>query len=256
MVPARIEVQQLCSLYGLKTSTLPSKVTQTVQEARAANVERGSRGQVRCGRSWRGQRLDQIPYRDDSIPVFVSKGRGQIGNAVSPFTLDVPADMMAWATVDGSANGQLLPSPQKLELVWQCAKKAEGESWDDYFTRRRRIYAGKTPKRRYIERGTDIAGACFGPQEQGLVQYLPSRVFYCLAYEISVSQTPEFHFLHALVESGFNLLLLGPDGHPLDVATDATSEAYIDGSLQFGHERVLVSMLRGERPWASKPRCW
>jgi hypothetical protein len=256
MEAARGIVQELSSRHGIKSESLLSKLTATVVDMQATNASQGLRGQVRCGRSWRGQRLEQIPYRSDSIPIFASKGRGQFGNAFSPFNLEVPTDMMGWATADGNPEGDLLPLPQKLELVWQCAKVSKDESWEDYFARRRRIYAGKTPKRRYIEKGAAIAGACFGSKDDALVEYVPSRVYYCSAYEEAVSTTPEFRFLMDLVDRGFNLLLLGPDGHPLDVMPGATAEAYVDASLQFGHERVLVSLLRRERPWADKPQCW
>ena len=150
----------------------------------------------------------------------------------------------------------MLPLPQKLELVWQSAKKAREESWPEYFTRRKRIYFDKTPKRRYLDRGQDIEGACFGARADGLVGYVPSRVFYCVAYERSVSSLKEFQLLQALLNNGFNLLLFGPDGHPLRMEPGAASEAYMDGSLQFGHERVLVSMLRQEQPWLAMAPCW
>lgn len=256
MALVRELIQQLCAQHGVKADALLSKLSQAVEEGRAANVRDGLRGRVRCGRSWRGQRLEQMPYRDDSIAIFASKGRGQFGNAFSPFNVDAPSSMMHWATVDGKPGSSSLPLPQKLELVWQAAKKSGSENWDTYFARRARIYEGKTPKRRYLEKGADIEGACFGSAEDSLVQYVPSRVFYCTAYEKCVGTKPEFLLLQALVDRGFNLLILGPDGHPMDVCPGAESAAYSDASLQFGHERVLVSMLRGERPWINMPSCW
>jgi len=242
--------------HGLKSDLLLGKLTVATVEAQGRNKACGLRGSVRCGRSWRGQKLEEMPHREDSISIFVSKGKGQFGNAFSPFCIDVSADMMTWATVDGRPDGIPLPLPQKLELVWQAAKKAVGESWDYYFSRRHRIYSGKTPKRRYLERGTEIEGACFGSAEQGLVKYVPSRVFYCTAYERAVASLNEFIVLKELVDAGFNLILLGPDGHPVDTSEGAVAEAYADGSLQFGHERVLLAMFRGERPWADVAPCW
>lgn len=95
-----------------------------------------------------------------------------------------------------------------------------------------------------------------GSKADGLVQYEASRVFYCSAYEESVRTLPEFCLLQMLVDRGFNLLILGPDGHPLEVTPGAAVKSYSDASLQYGHERVLVAMLRGERPWVEMPRCW
>lgn len=255
MATAQASLEQLCTRHGIK-KTLLKKLTKTVLEAQANNANQGLRGHVRCGKSWRGQRLEDIPYREDSIAIFASKGKGQFGNALSPFHLDVPSSMMGWATIDGSPGGLALPSPQKLELVWQCAKKSQRESWEEYLARRNRIYRSKEPKRRYLEKDVAIAGACFGTREDGLVQYVPSRVFYCTAFEKAVSELPEFHFLRDLVDRGFNLVILGPDGHPLHVTPGAVAEEYDNARLQFGHERVLVAMLRDEKPWVDKARCW
>lgn len=249
-------VQQICDRHRVKPATWVQKITPEVERARAANCAREARGDVRCGRTWRGQSKAEMPSRPDSMPVFISKGKGQIGNALSPFNVEVPVSMMGWATSDGEPASERLPLPQKLELVWQAAKVAQGEPWSDYFSRRARIYAGKTPKRRYVDRDAGIAGACFGPQSAGLVQYVPSRVFYCRAYEQAVREVPEFEFLADLVAEGFNLLLLGPDGHPMETTPEAVKEAYADAKLQFGHERVLVAMLRQESPWADQPLCW
>jgi hypothetical protein len=256
MASAKSILKDLCVQHNIKPETLLSKLSKGVEEAQASNRRKGSRGQVRCRRSWRGQRSEDIPYREDSIPIFASKGKGQFGNALSPFLLAVHPDLMRWATTDGKPGSARLPFPQKLELVWQSAKVAENERWADYFARRERIYSGKTPKRRYLDRDTAIAGACFGSEEDGLVQYVPSRVFYCTAYEEAVSALPHFCFLKGLVDNGFNLLILGPDGHPLEVSEGSVASAYADALLQFGHERVLVAMLRGERAWVDMPRCW
>jgi len=253
---ARGLVRVLCMQHGLKADLLLGKLTLAIVEAQGQNKSCGLRGSVRCGRSWRGQKLEEMPHRGDSISIFVSKGKGQFGNAFSPFCMDVPVDMMKWATADGKPDGKPLPLPQKLELVWQAAKKAVGESWEAYFSRRERIYSGRTPKRRYLERGTAIEGACFGSAEHGLIQYVPSRVFYCNAYERTVASSSEFNVLKELVDAGFNFVLLGPDGHPVETSQGAVAEAYADASLQFGHERVLLAMLRGETPWADEATCW
>lgn len=243
-------MKELCLKHGVRTESLLAKISSDVEIAWMAAVRSKSRGMVYCGRTWRGQRREDIPYRVDTIAISASKGKGQIGNALSPFNLYVPDDMMRWATVDGKPDGMPLPLPQQLELVWQSAKKAADEDWSQYFSRRERIYKKQTPKRRYLERGATIAGACFGGD---LVEYIPSRVFYCTAYERAIRTTAEFGLLKALVDAGFNLLLLGPDGYPLEGSLEG---AYNDSSVPFGHERVLVAMLREEMPWKDAAPCW
>merc|ERR1712039_599551 len=101
-----------------------------------------------------------------------------------------------------------------------------------------------------------MGGACFGSSTDLLVQYVPSRSFYCVAYEQAVAALPEFLFLKHLVQAGFNVLLLGPDGHPIDTDQGAVGTAYFDPNFQFGHGRVILALLREERPWASQPCCW
>ena len=86
--------------------------------------------------------------------------------------------------------------------------------------------------------------------------YVPARSFYCNAYEKALSKIQEFKFLEDLVAEGFNLMLLGPDGHPVSEEDGAVSNAYKDGKKQFGHERVLVAMLRQQFPWQKEPCCW
>ena len=249
-------VRKACLKRGIRPESILTKLGADVEAARKANRAKGLRGTIRCGAVWRGQRKDEIPYRNDSVPFFVSKGKGQIGNALSPFNIKVPSKMIrSWVTEDGTAEGKVLPTDQPLELVWQAAKVAKGEDWPTYFARRARIYRKGKPQRRYLDRDTVPAGACLGLSKE-LVQYVPSRAFYCCAYQSAVSQVQEFKLLEDLVMEGFNLLLLGPDGHPVSEEADSMAKAYEDTSRPFGHERVLVAMLRKEFPWQTQSRCW
>lgn len=254
---AKYALRQVCEARGVRPESLTSKVSDAVTRAREENLILRRPGTVTCGQVYRGQRAEDIPYKDGSIAVFASKGRSQIGTALSPFTVDVPKEMVhCWATVDGEPQSQALPLLQKLELVWQAAKMAAGESWEDYFARRARIYKAQTPKRRYMDRDAKIAGACFGCRADGLIEYVTSRAFYCTAYECAVKDLPEYLLLKDLVEDGFNILLLGPDGYPLDVDAEAVESAYLHEGSPFGHERVIVALLRGLRPWTVADRFW
>mmetsp|Transcript_57487 Transcript_57487/g.153196 ORF Transcript_57487/g.153196 Transcript_57487/m.153196 type:complete len:98 (+) Transcript_57487:39-332(+) len=87
---AKMLVQRASERHGVRLDV--RKVSDEVDSAWAVNRNTGSRGRVRCGRVWRGQRKEEMPYRSDSLPVFVSKGKGQIGNALSPFCVNVPLD--------------------------------------------------------------------------------------------------------------------------------------------------------------------
>lgn len=72
----------------------------------------------------------------------------------------------------------------------------------------------------------------------------------------ALSGLEEFQLLEDLVAEGFNLMLLGPDGFPMSEERSAIAKAYKDGSRPFGHERVLVAMLRQEYPWQREARRW
>ena len=56
-----------------------------------------------------------------------------------------------------------------------------------------------------------VPAACVGS-----ARYIASRPFYCVAYEAAIAGTKSFDLLERLAADGFNLLLLGPDGHPVE----------------------------------------
>lgn len=238
-----------------------SKVDRLNAAAWRDNKERGRVGDTNCGLSGRRAKLDE--RRDGFLPIGVSKARGPIGYALSPFNLSTPPDMTLFATRDGLPTGQRLPT-RTLELVWQAAKvkrselTADGQPSTAYFHRRERIYDKGVVKRSYFSK-KEIAGAVLGWRASPIISWVPSRKFYASAYARVASTTPEFQFLAAAREDGWNLLLGGPDGWPIgDVAQASPSVhdvavAYASTAFPFGHERVLVAMLLGLTPWSEYP---
>jgi hypothetical protein len=70
-------------------------------------------------------------------------------------------------------------------------------------------------------------------------------------YERYARWEPDYNRLRKLVRDGTNVLLCGPDAHPMpDVET-----AYLSKSKPFSHERCLYAMLtvgdgdRAQLPW-------
>jgi len=175
---------------------------------------------------------------------------------------------MRFATRDGLEGGKQLPM-RSLELVWQAAKIKHGELADglpgkEYFKRRAQIYDKGEVKRSYIPKH-EIAGAVFGWSSSPAVAWVPSGKFYCVAYDSAARQTPAFRFLVAARADGWNLLLGGPDGHPIgnvcgaaqgSPSVEDVDSAYSSTRSPFGHERVLVAMLLGHTPWAQYPSLW
>eukprot|EP00298_Acanthocystis_sp_HF-20_P011626 c19484_g1_i1.p1 GENE.c19484_g1_i1~~c19484_g1_i1.p1 ORF type:complete len:302 (+),score=108.98 c19484_g1_i1:143-1048(+) len=258
---AKLLVQQLSKQFQVNGTTLRDKVTSEVAKQWNENKSQQKRGKVLCGCVWRGISSDQMPYQEGFIPIFVSKGKGQIGNALSPFNLFVPQPMLSNFTVDGKQGSSLLPN-RPLELVWQSAKitpdeiDKNGKVKSSFFERRKKIFKEGKVKRRYLDKSQTIAGALFGGEGQTVVQWVPSRIFYCTSYDTSVQKKKEFKLLENLVENGFNILLLGPDGFPIGPNEEDIKLAYESTAHPFGHERVLLALLRGIKPWTSYPHCW
>eukprot|EP01061_Rhynchopus_euleeides_P021072 TRINITY_DN3427_c2_g2_i1.p1 TRINITY_DN3427_c2_g2~~TRINITY_DN3427_c2_g2_i1.p1 ORF type:complete len:338 (+),score=148.24 TRINITY_DN3427_c2_g2_i1:36-1049(+) len=246
----RAVLTELCNEAKLSapTFTAEKKLTDEVVAGWATRQASGEPGQVRCGRVHRGMKAEDIPNQAGYIPIYVSKGKGALGTAVSPFTLPFPLELYSKYGLTVHSLGASSGKPEKLlpqrpvELVWQAGKRADSETLTAYLQRRQRIYQKGEVKRRYLERGQMIKGAMFGGE---CLAYVPSRRVYYEAYSTAVGARKEFKFLKSLVEKGVNLLLLGPDGHELGDTLESVKAAYANPSAQFGHERVLVAMLRG-----------
>uniref|UniRef100_A0A7S4KPH0 Uncharacterized protein n=1 Tax=Paramoeba aestuarina TaxID=180227 RepID=A0A7S4KPH0_9EUKA len=336
MAEGKRVIKELCDQHKLKCgATLMKKVTDEIEDARRENVNNKRPGLVKVGQTWRAQKREDIPSIPSFLPVYVAKGKGELGDGTSPFLVKVPADMVAGWSKSGDRGGELLAGCGKgkgkeggnegfsslpLELVWQGAKVLESEAgWMEggdgkkekvpkkaYFARREKIYSAGVPKRRYFQKGGAVAGAVFGNVGEGetkgkqqelraadigrgrLFQWVESRWFYCLAYERALLTSPVFLLLKGLVDNGFNILLLGPDGFSISdedkeggkggekpissyYASSSSSssssslppvspalspayqknilDAYLSTAHPFGHERVLLSLLMDFKPW-------
>ena len=230
-------VKEACVYFGLPD--LSSKLTSAVQEG--DHTVPG----VRLGVVWRAMPKAMIPSFVDAVSIYVSKGKSKIGSQVSPFLLCLPMDVDT-GTENGEIDGTPLQRGVPVELYWQAAKISpsevyNGEPTAGYYRRRASIYAAMKVKRRYINKGLPVAGAVFG-NNKTVFNYIDSRQFYCSAYAESVMKTPAFKLLRVLLYMKINLLLLGPDGHPMRMG-ESWTYAYADTSRQFGHERVLAVLL-------------
>lgn len=89
-------------------------------------------------------------------------------------------------------------------------------------------------------------------QQEERYDYALARVFYCTFYERLARETPEYKLLAQQRRGGANLLIAGYDGFDCDSAITAEDVRawYADLNYPFGHEKVLVAMLLGVRPWS------
>lgn len=80
--------------------------------------------------------------------------------------------------------------------------------------------------------------------------YFESRYFYCKVYERLTTELPELRYLRDLLNSGYNLNIVGYDGYNVN---KSLWECYCDTSKPFGHELVLYTLLVEEDsknyPW-------
>ena len=85
-----------------------------------------------------------------------------------------------------------------------------------------------------------------------------ARRWYCCAYEAAVKASPGalriFNALASLMRQGYNVLLKGPDGFPLDASR--LTDAYESKDASFGHERVAIALLNAEAGHAGWSRVW
>jgi hypothetical protein len=76
--------------------------------------------------------------------------------------------------------------------------------------------------------------------------YLESRYFYCTQMEILATKTPAFQKLITLYKQGHQIEIFGYDAY--EPVKDLYTH-YCDSARPFGHEMVILSLIRGEYPW-------
>ena len=111
------------------------------------------------------------------------------------------------------------------------------------------MFALDKGKRRALPKAK--AGIPVSSYYQGkIMTYVESRKkIYCPFYEQLVVATPSYANLAKLVESGQNVLIVGPDGRNIPINEESLRQAVNDPQYIFGHELVLCCLLMGIRPW-------
>lgn len=220
------QIKKLCNEYGISGDAIQKQLN-------SKRVQLN--GQVTTNQV---KRSHSIPDEPTYLRIFVSKHKSHIGDELSPFNLLIDANYLPYSDL-----GKV-----PLELWWQSAKISQSETNDFFLKRRRSIYQKGEPKRRYFDLKKGVKGTLFGipPDHDVIYDYLESRYFYCQMYQYYASQTASYLFLDAVHQLGVNLLLMGPDGYPL---SDNIYQDYLNTTVPFGHERILVCMLLGLKPW-------
>jgi hypothetical protein len=140
-----------------------------------------------------------------------------------------------------------------IEALWQASKVKYSELDGDtiletFFQERNRWWhtPGLAPKQLRRCKGREWAGIYYNG---ALLSYSSARkLLYCRAYAELVVETKAWKRLVELRDEG-GLLIYGFDGYDFDSEGKTLQDCINDTSRPFGHELVLVSLLRGEKPW-------
>lgn len=216
----------------------------------------GNNQYIGVGLAKRGEHWATSPV-PDTFRAYVAKGRNTPWSTLSPFVLKVPVSA-AYVSYDPRV---LALDTVPLELWWQSSKVAHYESSEDYVKRAVSIYLKGVACRSYIKSSEIRMSVYPGPDgKPDFCDYLRSRYYYCKAYVYAVWRNPAFGALMDAAAAGKNILLVGPDGYPMDNGGNLEKtmrDAYLDTSVPFGHERVLFCLLAcasahlgsSEYPW-------
>jgi hypothetical protein len=222
----------------------------TVERQKLKNNKNGKKGLVICDKKIHYRAKNVIdkrdPLHDGFLNINVCSSAKGIWKELSPMYLGNDVGIPTSETEDGSKDGKKLTF-LNIESLWQSMKKYENESWEDYYETRvewskhkkgkRRKQFGKKANRNIPE---------FSYWKGKKLSYMEARKsIYCPLYAKYVVKTEAYKRLKSLLNQGYNLCIIGYDGRIID---DLKKE-FNDSSKPFGHEIVLVCLLRGVKPW-------
>ena len=233
---------------------------ESIKRATKANRKSKSRGSVRC---------NKLPFRfskgpktwpnvDGFMNVNVCSGSNQIYKELSPMKLG-PIEV----NVVNSRNKIKIRTAKNLENLWQASKVWEDDVYMDtgmpkkeWFKRRSRYFKDKKAhrhiKKSKTNKNKNVSLYSLWVDQKTLevkkLSYLEARKeVYCPIYKQLASQTKAYKKIDKLLANGTNIQILGYDGYDYETEGKTLEECYNDGSRPFGHELVLVSMLRNEK---------
>jgi len=228
-----------------------NKEKEQIEELRLVNVKEDRAGKVICSKLRMMKAPEDIPGFIKVFPNFKHGNRSDgLGMPrLSPMSLG-PVD-----------HGQPdLPMSFNIENYHQFSKvfqeevDEEGNPSKLFYKNRIDGYLDKVPHRHKCigkEKNKNIPLYFVWVnknEKEHHLDYVTSRQFYCNFYERLAKLEPDFKKLKDLRDKGYNLQIVGYDGHNVD----NLEKAYLDKNYSFGHELVLMAMLvlkEEEYPW-------
>ena len=221
-----------------------------------------SKGDIRCGKTERAKFHPQIPGYEkiNASSRGPRRWKGLSPFLLGPFRIVEPKVKLTYYP-DGVHPGftslnekEQTDVVQVFENYWQMSKIyavdiINGVIQKSFFERRAKGFADPKGHRRALPKAK--YGLPVSSYYQGQVMdYITSRKkIYCPTYEFLVTLTPEYADLLNLVNSGQNVLIVGPDGRDIPITYDSLKQAVNDPRYIFGHELVLCSLLKGWKVW-------
>lgn len=226
-----------------------------VEESAAANLAAGRRGSLTVSKL----KMMRAPEHVDGVRNVFPNNRHQ--NRKDGFGCSSLSPMRLGPTQHWQPG---LPQALSIENYHQFNKVFSREVETDangqvtvqaaFFNARNAAYLDPVPHRRKFEdeKGTNgnrnVPLFCLHltrTGEERRYTYIESRYFYCREYERLAKQTADFAKLRDWLAQGYNLQIVGYDGHSVD---KSVYELYTDERLPFGHELVLYTLLAIENP--------
>ena len=210
---------------------------------------------IRCGKIERGVKHPMI---DGFVNINASSRGPTEWRVLSPFLLgpirvnrtDTLSDNYYWTNY----KYKKLHNCKIFENYWQGSKiydidfNVDGEILPNFFDRREKLFMSDKPKRRAVPKSNGFVVTAF--YDGQIMDYIESRKkIYCPMYADLIRHTIAFKKLQKMLESGQNLLILGPDGRDIPITRKSLVRAVNDPNYIFGHELVICCLLMGFEVW-------
>ncbi|KAL6043705.1 Alkaline phosphatase [Balamuthia mandrillaris] len=227
---------------------------ESVERACAANKTANRRGRVSCNKQPHYRAPKHVdkrwPNKEGFMNISVCSGSRRPYDQLSPMKLG-PVDYVFEQERLRATN---------VENLWQFSKvwpgEVDGRTGDplpSWFARRKAGWADRKAHR-WVRKGPKDSPNRNAPLysfwKGRRLGYVPARkAVYCPEYAKLVVRTQAFRQLQGLLEDGYNVQILGYDGFDFEAEGMSLRECLEDPRRPFGHELVLVALLRGERVW-------
>jgi hypothetical protein len=243
-------------------------ISERVRAERAANVSKGSRGKIACGKMYMMKGVPQVDGFLTVLPNF-KHGNGKRNDGLGVSSLSPMSLGPVYHEEPGYPPSRNIENYHQFRKAFPCELDPDGNPLPSFVEAKKKAYNDPVPHRHKFDfaKMKEMAGPSGNKNipaysvhlmpngEERRYDYVGSRYFYCHQYEILAGRTAELAQLRLLARNGTNLLICGYDGQEIEHGGDVEATAaalqklYESPDKPFGHELVLFSLLTlYERP--------